>query len=479
MADRSTDATPTNRLEPRLFVVALAALGAAWIALSELALSGLVEPARLPLLRAAGGVALLALATAALDRVLRVDGARRRLEADRRADEVHARLRQQVRRLDALHAVDRVIASSHDLPVALGIVLDHVVAELQVDAAAVLVLERDGTSLTVAESRGLRRRTSGEDLTSGLAGRAIRQGAAARTADLAAEEGESAAAAAAAGMTACLALPLRTRRGIVGVLELFDHAALPEDAAWEGFAASLAGRAALAVDAARLVEDLRRSNTELALAYEQTIEGWSRALDLRDRETEGHTQRVTELTVRLARRMGIRGEELTHIRRGALLHDIGKMGVPDRILLKPAELSEEEWSEMRQHPVYAFRLLSPVAHLRAALDIPYCHHERWDGSGYPRGLAGEEIPLAARLFAVADVWDALTSHRPYRSAWPAADALRFIEQGAGTQFDPRVVEVFRAMAAEGRLPQLPRGVPRARREAAEAGVDAKSAREGG
>jgi putative nucleotidyltransferase with HDIG domain len=261
------------------------------------------------------------------------------------------------------------------------------------------------------------------------------------------------AVAAAAGLSGYCAVPLRAQRGVVGVLELFHRGRPPDEPRWETLAMALAGRAALAVDAAQLFEELRRSNLELALAYEQTIEGWSRALDLRDKETEGHTQRVTELTVRLARRMGIGGEELTHIRRGALLHDIGKMGVPDRILLKPDRLADDEWMVMRQHPIYAYRLLSPIRHLRQALDIPYCHHERWNGAGYPRGLAGEEIPRAARIFAVADVWDALTSDRPYRPAWSDAQALAHIEEGAGVHFDPRVVEVFLSMAAEGRLPR--------------------------
>jgi putative nucleotidyltransferase with HDIG domain len=235
---------------------------------------------------------------------------------------------------------------------------------------------------------------------------------------------------------------LRAQRGVVGVLELFHRERPPDGPGWESLAVTLAGRAALAVDAAQLFEELRRSNLDLALAYEQTIEGWSRALDLRDRETEGHTQRVTELTVRLARRMGIGGEELTHIRRGALLHDIGKMGVPDRILLKPDHLADDEWTVMRQHPVYAYRLLSPIRHLRQALDIPYCHHERWDGTGYPRGLKGEQIPVAARLFAVVDVWDALCSDRPFRRAWPEARARDYLREHAGSHFDPQAVNLF-------------------------------------
>jgi putative nucleotidyltransferase with HDIG domain len=200
------------------------------------------------------------------------------------------------------------------------------------------------------------------------------------------------------------------------------------------------------VDNATLFKDLQRSNSELMLAYEATLEGWSAALDLRDRETEGHTQRVTKMTMELAEVMGIGATELVHIRRGALLHDIGKMGVPDNILLKPDKLNEEEWQHMRMHAVYAKNLLSNISYLQDALDIPYCHHERWNGSGYPRGLKGEEIPLAARIFAIADVYDALTSDRPYRKGWPREQALDYIREQAGSFFDPKVVDVFLTMA---------------------------------
>ncbi|HWQ13382.1 MAG TPA: HD domain-containing phosphohydrolase [Roseiflexaceae bacterium] len=200
--------------------------------------------------------------------------------------------------------------------------------------------------------------------------------------------------------------------------------------------------------------DLRQANEELRAAYDATIEGWSLALDLRDRETEGHSRRVTEMTLRLAQAMGVSTEELVDIRRGALLHDIGKMGVPDAILLKAGPLSDEEWRIMRAHPTYAYRLLSPIAFLRHALDIPYCHHERWDGSGYPRGLAGAEIPLAARIFAVVDVWDALRSNRPYRKGLPDAEWRAIIRAQAGTHFDPRVVAAFLELIDEPQEEQL-------------------------
>lgn len=187
---------------------------------------------------------------------------------------------------------------------------------------------------------------------------------------------------------------------------------------------------------------LNSSAEELRAAYDRTIEGWSRALDLRDKETEGHSNRVTEHSVRLAAELGMCEEELAHVRRGALLHDIGKMGIPDQILLKPGPLSEGEWGIMRRHPAFAYELLAPITYLRPSIDIPYCHHEKWDGSGYPRGLKGEEIPLSARIFAVIDVWDALTSDRPYRPAWPRDMARDLIREEAGRHFDPRVVEKF-------------------------------------
>ena len=196
----------------------------------------------------------------------------------------------------------------------------------------------------------------------------------------------------------------------------------------------------------RAEDALRASERSLARSYDVTLEGWSRALDLRDKETEGHSRRVTALTLRLARTMGLGSEELQQIRRGALLHDVGKLGIPDRILLKPGPLTSEEWAVMREHPIYAFQWLSAIEELQPALEIPYCHHERWDGCGYPRGLRGEEIPFAARIFAVVDTFDALTTDRPYRAAWPLELVLDHIAKQSGKHFDPRVVEAFLSLA---------------------------------
>ncbi|MCJ7733429.1 MAG: HD-GYP domain-containing protein, partial [Anaerolineales bacterium] len=170
--------------------------------------------------------------------------------------------------------------------------------------------------------------------------------------------------------------------------------------------------------------------------------GWAHALELKDMETEGHSRRVVKMTMDMARKMGIGGEKLGHIRRGALMHDIGKMGIPDAILQKPGKLTEEEWQVMKQHPVYTLDWLYPIEYLRPALEIPYSHHEKWDGTGYPRGIKGELIPLAARIFAIVDVWDALTADRPYRKAWSNKKALDHIQKESGKHFDPQVVEVF-------------------------------------
>jgi putative two-component system response regulator len=187
---------------------------------------------------------------------------------------------------------------------------------------------------------------------------------------------------------------------------------------------------------------LQQAHAQLLAAYEATIAGWSHAMDLRDKETEGHSRRVTDLTAKLAQSLGLSDEQIAHLRRGAMLHDMGKIGIPDSILLKPAALTDEEWIIMRKHPQLAYDMLYPIEYLRPALEIPLSHHEKWDGTGYPRGLKGEEIPLAARLFAVVDVWDALTSDRPYRPAWSKEEALNYIREQSGKHFDPQVVDLF-------------------------------------
>jgi putative nucleotidyltransferase with HDIG domain len=247
------------------------------------------------------------------------------------------------------------------------------------------------------------------------------------------------------GFRAYFATPLVAKGQVRGVLEVFHRTPLCPNAEWLEFLEALAGQAAIAVDNGTLLDRLQKSNMDLVMAYDATIEGWSRALDLRDHETEGHTRRVTEMTMRLARAMNVPDEDLVHMRRGALLHDIGKMGIPDHILLKPDRLTAEETEVMRLHATYALEMLGPITFLRAALDIPYCHHEKWDGSGYPRGLRAEQIPLAARIFSVVDVWDALGNDRQYRTAWPQERVRRYLRDNSGAHFDPAVVAAFEAL----------------------------------
>ncbi|MGY2895053.1 putative nucleotidyltransferase with HDIG domain [Deinococcus sp. UYEF24] len=236
--------------------------------------------------------------------------------------------------------------------------------------------------------------------------------------------------------------PIITKGKVLGVIEVLHHKPFEPSPAWLETFDNFNDQAAIAVDSSSLFTELERRNLELRLAYDETIEGWARALDLRDKETEGHSRRVTELTVALCQRLGLYSEQLVQVRRGALLHDIGKMGIPDAVLLKPGPLTDEEWIRMKKHSGYAVDLLSPIQFLRPAMDIPRHHHEKWDGTGYPLGLQGWAIPLMARAFAVVDVYDALTSDRPYRDAWTKERALEHIQIGAGTHFDPAVVQIF-------------------------------------
>jgi HD-GYP domain-containing protein (c-di-GMP phosphodiesterase class II) len=250
------------------------------------------------------------------------------------------------------------------------------------------------------------------------------------------------------GFVSYVGVPLIVKGQIKGVFEIFHRSPLTPNDSWMQFLQTLASQAAIAIDNSQLFDNLQRSNQELTQAYDTTLEGWARALELRDRETEGHTRRVTLRTTQLARRMGIGEDELVNVYRGVLLHDIGKMGVPDQILRKTGPLTDSEWIEMRKHPQYAFDLLFPIPYLRPALDIPYCHHEHWDGSGYPRGLKGEQIPLAARIFSAVDIWDALLSDRPYRSAWPREKVMEYLKEISGKILDPKVVDAFLKMIVE-------------------------------
>ena len=367
-------------------------------------------------------------------------------ECTRVAEQVHL----QHGRLIALREIDQAITSVSNLSVTLDVLLGKLMAQLNVDAADVLLLNPQTKILEYAAGRGFRSSAIGQArfvLGEGLAGRAALERRVVQVHGL--HENRDAdfypQAIANEGFVSQYALPLIAKGLVKGVLQVFHRAPLDPDWDWLNYMETLAGQAAIAVDSAEMFDQLQRSNIELMLAYDTTLEGWSRALDLRDKATEGHTQRVAEITLCLARVMGIHEAEALQIRRGALLHDMGKMGIPDSILLKPGPLTPSEWEIMRRHPEYAYDLLSRIPYLSAALDIPRYHHEKWDGTGYQHGLKGEQIPRAARIFAVVDVWDALRSDRPYRAAWSEEEVVAYIRTRAGLDFDPRVVDAFLGM----------------------------------
>ncbi len=364
-----------------------------------------------------------------------------RLESEQKA--IH-----QLEHIHVLHEIDLLITSGANLEANLHSVLRRVQVQLRVDAVEILLLNPASFLLEYKSGIGFHLQdhfTAKLDLTEGFAGKIALEkqskiilnifeysNVSSKFTEWVRKE----------GFRAYGGVPLISKGEIKGVMEVYSRTALPDDPDWLEFFENLGTQAAIAIDNAQLFEGLQKTNTELLRAYETTLEGWSRAMDLRDKDTEGHTQRVAQITVELATRLGIRGEEITQIKRGALLHDIGKIGVPDSILLKPGPLTDEEWGIMEMHPVYAYEMIYPIEYLRPAIDIPYCHHEKWNGTGYPRGLKGEEIPIAARIFTLVDVWDALTSDRPYRKGWPPEKVWNYIQELSGVQFDPRITRIF-------------------------------------
>lgn len=370
--------------------------------------------------------------------------------------DTESRLNRKMQQLSALRSLDLAIASGLDLNLLLSMFLDQVSMLLHVDATALLLLNPKTNLLEFVSGKGFHsnalqhtRLRPGES----YAGKVALEKRLTHIPDLRKDktEFERSPYFAVEQFVTYYGMPLIARGQVLGVLEIFQRSPLSPDADWLNFLKMLAGQAAIAIDSATMFKELQISNLELSIAYDSTIEGLSRALDLRDKETEEHTRRVTDIAMKLADRFGVQDAERIHLRRGAMLHDIGKVAIPDQILFKPGPLVEEEWKIMRRHPDIAVQLLSPVTYLAPALDIPHWHHERWDGTGYPDRLGGEEIPFSARLFAFADVYDALTSDRPYRSAWRKHEALEYIKEQSGKHFDPKIVPIFLELVNNNRI----------------------------
>ena len=361
--------------------------------------------------------------------------------------EAEEKIRLQLSRLDALHSIDSEILSNVDIQVILDVVLEQVKNGLGVDAANILRFNSSLQSLESITQFGFNANKLGDKylrLGKGLAGKTALERKTIIIKNLHEDDNwlDQIPFLAAENFTSYFGLPLLSQGKLKGVLEVFHRSVLDPDAEWLRFLDTLAGQAAIAIDKTSLLNTLERNNLELRLAYDTTLEGWARALELRDMETVGHSRRVTKLTRELAIAVGIDRRLMDHIWRGALLHDIGKMGIPDAILNKSGPLTGVEWTVMKQHPVMGYEMLKEIVYLKPALDIPYSHHERWDGSGYPLGMRGEGIPLAARIFAVVDVYDALTNDRPYRKAWSKTKTLDYIKEQSGKQFDPQIVDCF-------------------------------------
>ena len=355
-----------------------------------------------------------------------------------------------VRRLEALNRIGQAISANTDGRVTYEILLAEVLTLLEVDAADILNVEQEASLLVFGAGKGFRTealRHSHLRFGEGFAGRSAFSRKEVFIPDLSATTSfDRSPLFSGEGFVSYCGLPLVAKGRVCGVLEMFTRRPMNPSPSWWDTARDFAAQAAIAMDSSRMFSELQRSNLDLIQAYDATLEGWAKAHDLRDHETVGHSKRVAEITVELAEALNVPGSDLVHIYRGALLHDIGKLAIPDSILQKPGPLDDKEWDVMRQHPALADQLLQGIEHLTPALPIPRFHHEHWDGSGYPRGLKGEEIPLAARIFAVVDVWDALRSDRPYRKAWSKERTTGYIQLRKNSQFDPAVVDRFLEIA---------------------------------
>ena len=369
---------------------------------------------------------------------------------------LHEQTNLQVERLSTLHNIDLALSANVDLKVTIDAFIRQIIKQLEVDAVAINIFDPKTQTLCYFSGIGFYSdeiKKTKVRLNEGIAGvsasekrmilvKNLQSSSSQFSRNFLLDKEE---------FHSYLAVPLISKGNIKGVMDIFLRETKDPSPDWFEYLETLATQAAIAIDNADLFNNLQKSNLELALAYDRTLEGWSRALELRDQETQGHTKRVADIAVKLAKSIGVSDQEITHLHRGALLHDIGKIAIPDSILLKPGKLTEEEWVIMREHPIHARKLLEPIDFLGNAIDIPYFHHEKWDGTGYPLGLKGEEIPLSARIFTVVDVWDALTSKRSYRDAWDEDKTMEYIKEQSGSHFDPKIVVAFVKMMNRNKI----------------------------
>lgn len=354
------------------------------------------------------------------------------------------------RQMEVIREITDQINAFQDSQGLFQIILDRLATHLDVNAAAMMLLNQNNNQFEYIAGRGFRTtlvKHTRKNLPDSLAGQVIQSSEIyyinnPRPLE---DDPEVSKLMSAEGFTSYMGIPMIVCGKAHGVIELFSKSEISPDLSWQRFLRILSGQASHVV--CREEEYMRYNNAIIKLdqAYSDALEGWVRAVELRDQYTYKHTERTTDLTLQLSTRLGVPDEMLVHVRRGAMLHDVGKLVIPDSILLKPGPLDEDEWVTMRQHPIFAYKLLKPVQFLKPAISIPYYHHEKWDGTGYPHGLKHEEIPLEARIFSVVDVWDALTSDRPYRPAWKEEEALSYIEANSNIEFDPDVVSEFIAI----------------------------------
>jgi HD-GYP domain-containing protein (c-di-GMP phosphodiesterase class II) len=355
----------------------------------------------------------------------------------------------QFNRMQALANIDRAIISTLDINVITNIVFEQITQQLGAEICILFLRDPITSQFVCKHTKGLTGLNGNQDIFPNppfdLAQKAINSGDMLFVDDLSKLRSDNGLTFPYKHIRFYSAIPLINSSKTIGVLEVCSKKTLQTNLEWKNFLGMIARQATIAIEHLGLIGNIQRLNKELLHAYESTLIGWAKALEYKDRETKGHSERVTEMAILLGKAMELNEEELLQLRRGAILHDIGKMCIPEKILFKTEPLTLEEWEIMKQHPIFAQEFLADIQFIQPALNIPLFHHERWDGSGYPYGLKGKQIPLAVRIFMVIDVWDALTSIRPYREAWSNLEARLYFKQFSGTQFDPEVVTKFLEM----------------------------------